>query len=168
MTKTLIEYCIAGATIPDTCIMCLEDMESTNSFRQLPCEHLFHQPCIDDWICNRDTKCPLCRTTFYDLRQVKQKETPARSINNRRTSQGQIGRLDSFKGWCKKKWNGSGEGPPSVSARWPSKTMKNTPFGEMALGTFGWHEFHDCYDRYDQTGDVLNHMLDNLVGDSKI
>ncbi|RAL12850.1 uncharacterized protein BO97DRAFT_47016 [Aspergillus homomorphus CBS 101889] len=53
------------------CIICLEDLESVNvkSYRQLPCQHFFHQPCIDDWLKRPNPSCPLCRRTFEHLRR---------------------------------------------------------------------------------------------------
>ncbi|CDM38511.1 Probable transposable element [Penicillium roqueforti FM164] len=51
------------------CTICLGDMSSRSIFRQLPCQHLFHKPCIDKWICTHDASCPLCRMTFYHLRR---------------------------------------------------------------------------------------------------
>ncbi|CRL19632.1 Zinc finger, C3HC4 RING-type [Penicillium camemberti] len=52
----------------DECSLCFEDMTPDSIFRQLPCRHIFHQPCIDKWLCKRDASCPLCRQTFYHLR----------------------------------------------------------------------------------------------------
>ncbi|PYH49796.1 E3 ubiquitin-protein ligase RNF103 [Aspergillus saccharolyticus JOP 1030-1] len=53
----------------EECIICLEDLESIKSYRQLPCQHFFHQPCIDDWLTRRNASCPLCRRTFEHLRR---------------------------------------------------------------------------------------------------
>lgn len=39
---------------PEVCIICLEELETDSVHRQLPCKHLFHQPFIDDWVCNRN------------------------------------------------------------------------------------------------------------------
>ena len=33
--------------------------------RQLPCEHEFHQPCIDSWAAHHRT-CPLCRYLLWE------------------------------------------------------------------------------------------------------
>lgn len=53
-----------------TCTICSEDTLSPETiFRQLPCKHAFHKPCIDKWICTKDASCPLCRQTFYHLRK---------------------------------------------------------------------------------------------------
>ncbi|KAJ9202145.1 hypothetical protein DTO164E3_3074 [Paecilomyces variotii] len=58
-------------SLPEVCILCFERLDKTSpssSYRQLRCSHIFHLPCIDDWLCNRDASCPLCRERFYHLR----------------------------------------------------------------------------------------------------
>lgn len=94
---------------PDLCVICFETLDATASYRRLPCAHLLHQPCIDTWLCNRDTSCPLCRQKFYHLRQRRKEPSsyvdsvnavympypPRHDVSN--------GRLNSFKSWCKRK-----------------------------------------------------------------
>ncbi|KAJ5491457.1 hypothetical protein N7539_003024 [Penicillium diatomitis] len=55
----------------DTCDLCLDDMAASSMFRQLPCGHIFHTPCVDLWLTTGDASCPLCRQTFYHLRNMK-------------------------------------------------------------------------------------------------
>jgi hypothetical protein len=43
------------------CMICLSDFVSGESLRRLPCAHVYHQPCIDEWL-HRCTDCPLCKT----------------------------------------------------------------------------------------------------------
>ncbi|KAJ6110151.1 hypothetical protein N7486_002386 [Penicillium sp. IBT 16267x] len=102
--------------VPEVCIVCLEVLGQTSPYRQLPCEHLFHQPCIDDWICNRDTSCPLCRKTFYHLRHLRNKETKPKELlsgaeisRNRRDNDVMFERIVSLRGWCKKRLRGQSE-----------------------------------------------------------
>lgn len=42
------------------CSVCLAELEIGQEGRRLPCNHLFHQPCIDDWL-RRKAACPVCR-----------------------------------------------------------------------------------------------------------
>lgn len=58
----------AGCDI-ETCILCSENLDINTQYRQLPCQHFFHLPCIDYWISNRDASCPLCRQVFYHLKR---------------------------------------------------------------------------------------------------
>jgi hypothetical protein len=43
------------------CMICLSDFEPGERLRRLPCAHVYHQPCIDEWL-HRCTDCPLCKT----------------------------------------------------------------------------------------------------------
>lgn|SRR3990167_1880465 len=43
------------------CNICFEDFEEKESCRKLPCAHVYHVGCIDQWL--KDNKiCPVCRT----------------------------------------------------------------------------------------------------------
>jgi len=43
------------------CVVCLTNFEAGCRVRVLPCGHVFHTGCIDEWL-GRDPHCPLCRT----------------------------------------------------------------------------------------------------------
>lgn len=43
------------------CMICLSDFEEGETLRRLPCTHVFHQPCIDEWLLHRSTQCCLCK-----------------------------------------------------------------------------------------------------------
>ncbi|KAL2217641.1 hypothetical protein M432DRAFT_591859 [Thermoascus aurantiacus ATCC 26904] len=96
----------------------LESLGAKSAYRQLPCEHCFHLPCIDDWIRRHDASCPLCRQTFYHLRRpqlVCMPRAPAPSplwTTTRRSRPGRTGEqnqrphnsaFNCFKAWCKRK-----------------------------------------------------------------
>jgi hypothetical protein len=42
------------------CMICLADFVNGDRLRRLPCTHVYHQPCIDEWL-HRCTDCPLCK-----------------------------------------------------------------------------------------------------------
>lgn len=48
----------------DTCCVCCEKIEKTQMLRKLPCEHIFHVVCCDNWLLNKKASCPLCRTSI--------------------------------------------------------------------------------------------------------
>lgn len=91
----------AQVLVPDVCSICLEDCIDTSAFRQLPCHHIFHQPCIDKWICNKDTRCPLCNQRFDNLRKPRQ---PAAHVGprSRVTAQTTPRRLSSWRKWWRR------------------------------------------------------------------
>ena len=45
---------------PDTCIICLESLESETQYSLPECSHCFHQNCIMHWFRDGNAKCPLC------------------------------------------------------------------------------------------------------------
>lgn len=55
----------------DSCAVCLCDFETGDRLRSLPCDHLFHRPCIDKWL-KRNKVCPLC---LHDIQCVHESKT---------------------------------------------------------------------------------------------
>lgn len=53
----------------ETCPICIVDFEEGDDLRVLPCEgkHRFHQACVDPWLLELSSSCPLCREDFYAL-----------------------------------------------------------------------------------------------------
>src|SRR6266404_4373064 len=47
----------------DTCPICIVDFEDGDDVRVLPCEgkHVFHQACVDPWLLELSSSCPICR-----------------------------------------------------------------------------------------------------------
>ncbi|XP_030624541.1 E3 ubiquitin-protein ligase RNF165 isoform X4 [Chanos chanos] len=44
----------------EKCTICLSMLEDGEDVRRLPCMHLFHQACVDQWLAT-SKKCPICR-----------------------------------------------------------------------------------------------------------
>jgi len=53
----------------ETCPICIVDFEEGDDLRVLPCEghHRFHQECVDQWLLELSSSCPLCRQDFHAL-----------------------------------------------------------------------------------------------------
>ncbi|KAG4028641.1 hypothetical protein MFRU_020g00800 [Monilinia fructicola] len=51
-----------------TCPICLDDFESgTTLIRELPCGHIFHPECIDPFLSNNSSLCPLCKKSVLPI-----------------------------------------------------------------------------------------------------
>lgn len=47
------------------CIICLDDFQPESSVRVLPCGHIFHAECIDEWLlAKHHFSCPLCGKSY--------------------------------------------------------------------------------------------------------
>ncbi|OOQ89702.1 hypothetical protein PEBR_06997 [Penicillium brasilianum] len=46
------------------CAICTDEFVKNQLLRVLPCGHLFHQSCVDEWLVRRSRTCPTCR---YEL-----------------------------------------------------------------------------------------------------
>lgn len=44
-----------------TCAICVEDYRNGERVKELPCKHIFHPVCIDEWLINHSSLCPLCK-----------------------------------------------------------------------------------------------------------
>lgn len=45
----------------ETCAICVDEFEDKDMTRVLPCGHYFHTPCIDTWLTEYSSMCPLCK-----------------------------------------------------------------------------------------------------------
>jgi hypothetical protein len=46
------------------CSICFGDYECGEKVRSLPCDHTFHNECIDQWLTTSSISCPLCKTSL--------------------------------------------------------------------------------------------------------
>jgi len=62
----------ADATPPDhgpahdLCSICIEQFACGEHVRRLPCRHLFHKACIDEWLTTSSDLCPDCSQPVVD------------------------------------------------------------------------------------------------------
>ncbi|KAI5119869.1 hypothetical protein M0805_000703 [Coniferiporia weirii] len=56
----------------ETCPICIIDFEEGDDIRVLPCEgkHVFHQQCVDQWLLELSSSCPICRHDFHALEEM--------------------------------------------------------------------------------------------------
>lgn len=50
----------SGMVAQHKCVVCLEDFQSQEELRVLPCFHRYHRGCIDTWLA-RNRHCPICK-----------------------------------------------------------------------------------------------------------
>ena len=53
------------------CTICLNDIESPNSCKQLRCGHVFHKMCINQWFESKNS-CPTCRKEVFVIKSQKE------------------------------------------------------------------------------------------------
>jgi hypothetical protein len=47
-------------TSQSSCMICLGDFQAGEEYRRLPCRHVFHSSCVEEWL-RRCTDCPICK-----------------------------------------------------------------------------------------------------------
>ena len=58
------------------CSICLQEYEAGEKLRRLPCGHVFHRDCVDEWLLGESKLCPMCKSSVVDAAQVAD-EAPA-------------------------------------------------------------------------------------------
>ncbi|KAF9501495.1 hypothetical protein BDN71DRAFT_1501208 [Pleurotus eryngii] len=68
----------------ETCPICIVDFEEGDDLRVLPCEgnHRFHQQCVDPWLLELSSSCPICRQDFLALETILSGESEETSARN--------------------------------------------------------------------------------------
>lgn len=49
------------------CDVCLGKLVKTQLHRQLPCNHVFHSHCVDNWFYGSDSRCPKCFKPLIEI-----------------------------------------------------------------------------------------------------
>ena len=52
------------------CVICLEEFKNKEKVTALPCIHLFHTPCIKDWL-KKQKICPICKFELTQENLIK-------------------------------------------------------------------------------------------------
>lgn len=93
---------VGPGELPNACIICGDILGDDTSYRQLPCSHIFHKPCIDTWLRSQDASCPICRCTFYHLRMPRLMRIASPSASSPTSSPG-ISHLKLMVSWLGKR-----------------------------------------------------------------
>ncbi|KAL4490259.1 hypothetical protein ABPG72_004298 [Tetrahymena utriculariae] len=46
--------------ISEKCTICISEFENGEKLKQLPCKHIYHPECVDNWL-KQEKKCPVCK-----------------------------------------------------------------------------------------------------------
>ncbi|KAI8996127.1 hypothetical protein BC832DRAFT_302113 [Gaertneriomyces semiglobifer] len=53
-----------GRLKSEVCAICIDGWEEGGKVRELPCNHVFHQSCIDPWLLKHAILCPVCKRSI--------------------------------------------------------------------------------------------------------
>ncbi|KAJ7647312.1 hypothetical protein FB45DRAFT_893034 [Roridomyces roridus] len=83
-----LDDAIPDAIGRETCPICILDFEEGDDLRVLPCEgsHRFHTTCVDRWLLELSTACPICRHDFITLENMISASYEDLDASNRRSS----------------------------------------------------------------------------------
>lgn len=59
LTRLKTESVVCDGDVLDVCAVCLDPYEVGQTKKYLPCQHYFHEACIDNWLSNSSMNCPL-------------------------------------------------------------------------------------------------------------
>jgi Ring finger domain len=91
-----------------TCPICLDDFESgITTIRELPCGHIFHPECIDSFLGNNSSLCPMCKKSALPLGHcpiditngMVRRERAIRRLRSRVTTLEDISDVGAESGW---------------------------------------------------------------------
>lgn len=110
-----------------TCSICLDDFESGQNVRVLPCEHRFHRKCVDPWLLRVSDACPLCKASVNTDTTQETAVDDAGQSNRRRGSRSR--RRDNRAVVIQVQAVSADEGsaPPSIASNRPVAQINSRP-----------------------------------------
>lgn len=60
------EICQGSDTMTGPCVICLSECMADDKLRKLSCGHAYHSKCIDEWLLQRSSCCPICKRDYSD------------------------------------------------------------------------------------------------------
>lgn len=61
--KPTNEAIVANLEEDAKCCVCLSKFHKNDTMKKLPCRHIFHRDCVDQWLAVCQKTCPLCRVS---------------------------------------------------------------------------------------------------------
>lgn len=105
-----------------TCPICLEDFESgVSEIRELPCGHIYHPTCIDIFLMDHSSLCPLCKKTAFPLGYCPAKITNA-MVSRERALRNLRSRVTNLEPGAEE--SGELDTPPSRFQSWKSSIQR--------------------------------------------
>lgn len=62
---------VSSSQKSEDCVVCLCGLREGDSMRALPCRHVFHKHCFDEWVDRLNFTCPLCRSAVIPEERVQ-------------------------------------------------------------------------------------------------
>jgi len=113
----------------ETCPICIADFEEGDDVRVLPCpgHHRFHMECVDPWLLELSTSCPICREDFQALENMAMAQDedqhipqadaePAETSTYPPQQQTKSSWFAKYMHFAQRKRRGGGHEPPSETA----------------------------------------------------
>lgn len=63
-TRRLPSHTYKAGSDSETCAICVDEFTDGERVKKLPCDHIFHPTCIDEWLINHSSLCPLCKVNL--------------------------------------------------------------------------------------------------------
>ena len=98
-TKSYRAPLLTDGEEPSPCTICLEDFAPGDKLKVLPCGHEYHQECIEPWLLEKSSLCPLCKQNITAGADFHASPRPGEETNGRESP-----RLEA----------GSGPAPPAA------------------------------------------------------